>query len=336
MGFDIMLYIEPESTDAAFHFSVEEYIVRDYPWNTPVMMIWQADKCAMLGSNQIAEAEIDMSRAAREGIKIVRRSSGGGTIFTDMGTLLYTVILPDAKERYPLDLAREKVAGPVVEALNKMGVPAKAEGRNDILVNGKKVSGMAQYVRHGRICTHGSLLYDADLDLLSRVLRVDDEKISSKALRSIRSRVTNIKEYIGRPCSTGEFRELLKQNLFCGLDIKEHKLSDRDHQQIGQIFREKYGNPSWTFEQSPKFSFHNSKRFAGGKVEVFLDVVKGTIASCSIRGDFLGVVPIQGIEQAIVGLPFRFDAIAGALDRVPMQPYLGNITKEELLSCIFD
>ena len=331
-----MLYLEPESTDAAFHFSVEEYIMRDYPWDEPVMMLWQADKCAMLGSNQIAEAEIDISYAKNEDIQIIRRSSGGGTIFTDSGTFLFTVIQPYVKEQLDLEFIRKDVALHIVKALNKMGIPAKIEGRNDILADGKKISGLAQYACNGRICTHGSLLFNTDLDMLTQVLQADDEKIHSKALRSVRSRVTNIINYFAKPITTNEFCVLLKENLFSFLDIQEYMLSERDLTQINEIFQKKYGNPSWTHELSPKFSFYNSRRFAGGKVEVFLDIVKGVVSSCSIRGDFLGVMPIHDLEEIFEGLLFQYHAFSKALEGFSIHPYLGKITSNELLSVIFD
>ena len=329
-----MVYIEAKSKDAAFHFSVEEYIMRHYPFNDPVMMIWQAGKCAMLGRNQIAEAEIDISCAKREGIQIVRRSSGGGTIFTDAGTLLYTLILPHA-ERDSLDAAREKIAGPVVKALNALGIPAKLEGRNDILTDGKKVSGIAQYIRHDRICTHGSLLYDTDLEMLTRVLCVDEGKISSKGLKSVRSRVVNLKEYMPSSCSTYDFWALLKENIFSGQTIQEYTLAEQDLAHIDRIYQERYGNPSWTFEQAPGFSFNNSKRFAGGKVEVYLDVESGAVSTCSIRGDFLGVIPIRGLEMLLENKRFQYEVFAKALGGISLQPYLGNITNDEFLSCMF-
>jgi len=331
-----MIYIETQSLDAAFHFSLEEYIVRHYPWDEKVFMIWQTNKCAMLGSYQIAETEIDLKYAKSEGIAIVRRSSGGGTIYTDPGAFLFTVIQPKSDESYPLDIAKSEVAAPVVDALRNMGIPAKLEGRNDILVDGKKVSGLAQYTRHGRICTHGSLLYETDLETLVRVLRVDDDKIRSKALRSIRSRVTNIKEHMDRDCSRGQFREQLKRNLFSGQKVRELTLTEFDLTQIDSIYREKYGDPSWTFTQSPKFSFHNSKRFAGGKVEVYLDVEKGLVSSCSIRGDFLGVAPISALEDGLEGIMFQRKDFTEALEDISLQQYLGNITIDELLSCFFE
>jgi len=331
-----MTYIETKSSDAAFHFALEEYIMRDYPFAQPVIMIWQTGKCVMLGNNQAAEAEVDMGYLKQQGIKLIRRSSGGGAIFADPGTVFYTVIQPYDKERYPLMIAKDDVAEPVAQALRKMGVPAAVEGRNDILANGKKISGFAQYSRHGRICTHGALLYDSDLDALARVLQPDEDKIRTKALRSVRSRVTNIKEYMKPPVSTLEFRDLLKRFLLSDRQITDYSLTEHDLESINEIYKKKYSDPSWTFEQSPAFSFHNGKRFAGGKVEVFFDIKNGAVSSCSIRGDFLGVIPVAGLEALFNGTLFTLSDFSRAFDGIDLQPYLGEITKEEFLSCIFD
>ena len=333
-------YLENNNKDAAFHFSVEEYIVEHYPFNEPVFMIWQADNCVMLGKNQVVMAEVDIDYAKQAGINIVRRSSGGGTIFTDLGTLLFTMILPDEgadhspSATYNVDMAKNLVALSIADALNKLGIPAKIEGRNDILVENKKISGLAQYVRHGRICTHGSLLYDTDLEKLTRVLTVDESKISSKALQSVRSRVTNIKEHMRSQCSTAEFCDMLKEQLFSTMQVSKRELTDHDLIQINEIYRERYSNPTWTFQQSPKFTYHNSKRFSGGKVEVYFDIEKGFITSCSIKGDFLGVYPIRELEERFEGKLFERKEIEEAVFEVSTKPYLGSITKEEFLSCV--
>ena len=327
-----MVYIETESVDAAFHFSVEEYIVKNYPWDEPVLMIWQAAQCAMLGSNQIAEAEIDMEIAALNGIRVVRRSSGGGTIFTDMGTLLYTFIMPYTQENSPWEVA----AAIIVKALNNMGVPAVIEGRNDILVDGGKVSGLAQYIRNGRVCSHGSLLYDADLATLSSLLTVDEEKVRSKALRSVRSRVTNIRNHLTtRNLTTREFWEALKLEIFQNKAIKRHELTELQLDEINIIYREKYANDEWTYGRAPKFTFHGSKRFGAGKIEFFIDVKGGIVVGCSIKGDFLCKLPIHELEEIFVSKALNRKAFEEALEGVSLSPYLGNVTKDEIIECVF-
>ena len=331
-----MIYIETKRKNAAFHFSVEEYMMQNHQFNEPLMMIWQTDKCVMLGCNQLAEAEIDIDFANREKIQITRRSSGGGTIYTDLGTLLYTMILPNSSGEYSQEVAKGTITKMIVDALNCMGLPANPEGRNDILLDGKKISGLAQYARNDRICTHGSLLYDTDLETLTRVLRVDEDKIHSKAIRSVRSRVANLKEFMESPCSTQFFWGLLKRELFKSREVNEYRLSEHDLAEIDKIFQTKYANPSWVFGRTPNFSFHNSKRFAGGKVEVFLNVEKGFVTTCSIRGDFLGTIPIYGLERVFEKKLFQQQVFREALVGVLIQPYLGKITGDEFLSCVFE
>jgi lipoate-protein ligase A len=332
-----MLYIEPESTDAAFHFSAEEYCMRNFEWDEPVFMIWRTDKCAMLGSNQIADAEIDLAMAERMGLQIVRRASGGGTIFTDLGTLLYTVRLPLPFEGSGdvTQLERDFVAGPVVRALNRMEVPARLEGRNDIVIDGRKISGLAQHARKNRLCTHGSLLYDADLETLVQVLRADEEKISSKALRSMRSRVTNISPYMKERLFIRQFWDELKKNLREEWNFAEYELSAGDKAQIEEIKSEKYASSEWTFGRAPRFSFHNQKRFPMGKVEVFLDVKGGVIDSCKISGDFLGLTPIRGLEERLEAKLYQRRSLEESLADVELEPYIGGITLRELLLCLF-
>jgi len=329
-----MRYIESKSTDAAFHFSVEEYFMQRSTSKEPVVMIWQTGKCAMLGSYQLADAELDMSFAKEQNLQIVRRSSGGGTIFTDSGTLLYSMILP-CTEQSPQQTAKEALSKSVVSALGKMGVPVKVEGRNDIVIDGKKFSGMAQYIRSGRICSHCSLLYDADLEMLARVLTVDDEKIQSKAIRSVRSRVTNLKNYFNNPLSTPDFLKAFKKKLFEDYEISEYPLLENDLKEINVIYNEKYANPAWTFGKSPSFTFRNSKRFVGGKVDVFFNVENGAVTSCSIRGDFLGIASICELEKSLEMKAFQYHAFDDVLSGIALNHYLGSITKEQLLSCIF-
>lgn len=322
-------YVEMESTDAAFHFCVEEFALRHL--SPPVLLLWQTDPCVMLGSNQIAHAEADMAYITREGIQIVRRASGGGTIFTDNGTLLYTLIT--AQEN--AEKTRTNVAKFIISALREMGVPARLEGRNDICASGKKFSGMAQYARNGKICTHGSILFNADLEKLARVLQVNADKFQGKAVRSVRSRVTNIISYVGE-MKLHEFKPLLKQKLLHNHTVATHDFSKKDMNEIHEIYAEKFNNPAWTFGRTPKFTFRNRKRFAGGALEIFLDIVQGKVTHCAIRGDFLSIAPINKLEETFIGLDYEYDTFKNALKPINLHHYLGSINEEMFLLCAFD
>jgi lipoate-protein ligase A len=190
-------------------------------------------------------AEVNLDYAREAGIQIVRRSSGGGAIFTDLGTVLYTIVLPyDGKEPVQ-QIAKVTVAGMIIEALGRMRVSAVQEGRNDILIDGRKISGLAQYLHGGHLCTHGSLLYDTDLEMLVNVLKPNEEKLKPKGIRSIRSRVTNIKPFMDTGCSVEEFINRLRQALLCGKDHSIHKPGENELEHINRIYHERYGNHTW-------------------------------------------------------------------------------------------
>ena len=241
-----MILVETNSKDAAFHFSVEELFTRYIRKNESVLMLWQTDKTVMLGNNQVAEAEVDLEFALTSAIQVVRRSSGGGAIYTDSGTVLYSVIEPLTSDTAT---HREKVASSVINALGKMGVIAVREGRNDILIDGRKISGFAQYTSANHVCTHGSLLYDTDLDTLTDVLIANVAKLKPKGIASIRSRVTNIKPCIKEEYTVKEFIEALKNDLLKNQSYKVHEFNSMENDIINRIYNEKYANPEWNFRQ---------------------------------------------------------------------------------------
>ena len=240
-----MFFVENSNiVDAALHFSVEELFTRYIKSAKPVYMLWQADKTVMLGYNQVVEAEVDKEFAQNSGIQIVRRSSGGGAIYTDMGTVLYTLIEPIIDE---IKTHREKLAANIIFALKELGVTAQREGRNDILVDGRKISGLAQYTVGNHVCTHGSLLYDTDLELLTRVLKPNEEKLHPKGITSIRSRVTNIKPFIAESFKVSEFIDALKKVLLRDRDFELYELNDDELIKVNRIKKDKYANHNWNF-----------------------------------------------------------------------------------------
>ena len=289
----------------------------------------------MLGRNQIAHAEIDVSEAERLHVQVVRRSSGGGTIFTDMWTLLISYITTfkegdDAKQMLNI------LTAPLVSAMNKFGIKVYIHGRNDIFVDRKKISGMAQYIRSGVLVSHCSLLFNTDLVRLTTVLCTDTGKIISKSLTSMRSHVANISEYMPVSRTTGEFKDMLKASFFEDLNLTEYELTEEDIKKIHEIRLQKYANNEWNIGSEPRFSYSNSRRFPGGKVEVHLYTERGHIKNCTLKGDFLALLPIREIEEKLEGLPYRINAVRESLASIDLVPYLGTITQDELLSCVFE
>lgn len=327
-----MIYIETNSTDAAYNFACEAFCMEKFKGYPPIMLIWQADNWVMLGRYQIAQAEINERVVKKLGANIVRRTTGGGTIYTDLGNLLYTFILP---VNNLADIDFSIVCKPVVTALNKMGINAELKGRNDILIDGKKISGNAQTIEGNILCSHGSLLYDANLDVLQDLLIVDEAKIKSKGIASIRSRVTNISEHIPGSYSIYEFWHRLKGVLFEEENVTFYQFTREDIEEIERIRAEKFATWEWNFGSAPKFNYQNEIRFSMGKVSVSLDINGGNIANCKINGDFLGLIPVESLEQILIGTPYQYDDISSKLDKVDFNLYFRGISQEQFLNCVF-
>jgi len=238
-----MFFIESEIKDAPFYFAVEELFTRHHKKSRQAVIIWRTDDLVMIGNNQVVEAEVNTVFARELGLRVVRRSSGGGAIYTDLNTVQYTFIEPlenDAKSHM------EKAAAVIIEILNDMGVPAKREGKNDILLDGKKITGLAQYVSGSHVCTHGSLLFDTNLDTLSKVLLPNEIKLRPKGISSIRSRVRNLKPYLNNDISVLDFMSILKDNILVD-DVNNYMLNDDDSTFIKKVMQEKYENNDWNY-----------------------------------------------------------------------------------------
>ncbi len=330
-----MIFIQPKETDAGLHFAAEEFCMTTMGQTQDIFMLWQTDCCAMLGSNQIAQDEIDFDLAKQHGVQIVRRSSGGGTIYTDKGTLLCTRITPfytgdDAKE-----IGRTHLAEPIILALQKMGIHAEVKGRNDMLLEGKKISGLAQRLGKNCLCSHCSLLFDTDLSVLENILTVDEAKLKNKGIASVRSRVTNIRNHLPENYDTQKFKAHFVQALSEILPLEEYTFSQGELACIDKIREEKYANPLWTYRTNHNFTHRSEKRLPLGKVEVYLEVQEGFIASCSIRGDFLSIKPIEDLENHLNNTAFDKETLMTCLNTIDLSPYLGGITADEFLSVLF-
>ncbi|HLS53573.1 MAG TPA: lipoate--protein ligase, partial [Tissierellaceae bacterium] len=227
---------------------------------------------------------------------------------------------------------------PVVDALHKMGVTgAETTGRNDIVVDGKKFSGNAMYTRGGKTFSHGTLMFDVDTDAVADALRVPKDKIESKGIKSVRSRVTNIKPYLQRDMDILEFKEILLNHIFLmdGKEAEEYILNEEQQAEIEKLFKEKYSTWEWNYGSSPSFNYKNSKRFAFGLIEIRLQIDQGYINQCKIFGDFFGSARIEDLEKALIGLRYDEEMVADFVEKVNLQSYFGNIKNEEFIDLLF-
>lgn len=327
-----MKYILSNSFNPCFNLALEEYIFKTFGMQEDFIILWQNDNTIVIGIHQNTIEEINSDFVQKNNINVVRRITGGGAVYHDLGNLNFSFITGYDKNNM---IDYKKYTIPVINALNKLGVNAQLSGRNDLTIEGKKFSGNAQSMSKGRILHHGTLLFDSNLDILGNVLNVQLDKIQSKGIKSVRSRVTNIKDYLNKDININEFKELLLKNLFEENILEEYILAEKDIQSINELKERKYDTWEWNYGKSPKFNFKNSKRFANGKLEVLLDVNNGAITECKIYGDFLALRSVNDLEEKIKGIRYEKSAVEDMLKSFNLTQYFGNITLHEILQCFF-
>lgn len=326
-----MNYIETGSLDPCYNLAFEEYILThklDGEW----LMLWQNANTVVVGLNQNAAQEINAGFVKEHGISVVRRSTGGGTVYHDLGNLNYSFIT-DVGERENLSI--EKFSAPVCKALAAMGLNASVGGRNDIIIDGKKVSGVAQRISGKRILHHGTLLFRSDSAMIAGALNPDPDKFASKSSKSVRSRVGNIYDFLPEKMELEAFKEILKQQLLNDGALRQ-ELEAEELAQIEQLADSKYRSYDWTYGRSPQYSFHNSQRFPEGKLEVFLNVEKGLITDIHFSGDFMAVVDCDPISAALIGKKITSEAVAAVLDEFDTDAAFGGISRQQIQSLILN
>ncbi|WP_242223494.1 lipoate--protein ligase [Bacillus cereus group sp. BfR-BA-01380] len=329
-----MLFIDNKGiTDPTINLAIEEYCVKNLNINETYLLFYINEPSIIIGKNQNTVEEINADYVREKGIHVVRRLSGGGAVYHDLGNLNFSFITKDDGDSFH---NFKKFTEPVTVALGKLGINAELSGRNDILAEGRKISGNAQFLTKGRMFSHGTLLFDSEIDHVVSALNVKMDKIQSKGIKSIRSRVANIAEFLNEKITIEEFKQLLLENIFEGeSEIPTYELTEEDWKEIYKISEERYRNWDWNYGKSPKFNIQHSHRFPVGQVDVRLEVQKGVVSECKIYGDFFGVEDVRDIEERLSGKVFDKEAFATALADVEVPRYFGNITKEDFLSLFF-
>ncbi|NLJ50510.1 MAG: lipoate--protein ligase [Candidatus Atribacteria bacterium] len=328
-----MIYIINDSHNPYFNLASEEYIMNSFHDDEKYLMLWQNQPSIIIGKHQNTIEEINSEFIQANNIDVVRRLSGGGAVYHDLGNLNFTFIVKVSD--HSLDFDFKKFTEPVMTALNRMGIPAEFNSRNDLSIEGKKFSGNAQYIKKGNCLHHGTLLFNTNLEHLEIALRVSNDKIESKGIKSIRSRVTNIYPYLKRPCSIEEFKNFL-YNQFCLINGKMQSISftEKDKKQIEELAHNKYRTWEWNYGESPFFTIKKSQRFEFGKIEARLDVKQGIIRQCKFYGDFFGREDKVHIENLLIGSRYERNDIALRLRDIQVGNYFYRLNTEQLIQLI--
>jgi len=327
-----MLIIRRHSTDPYFNLATEEYILKNFEENS--FMLWRNAPSIIVGKHQNTLAEINAGYVKKHQIPVVRRLSGGGAVFHDLGNLNFTFI-QEGENQQLIDFRR--YTEPLLEVLQKIGIDAKFEGRNDLTIDGKKFSGNAEHIWRKRVLHHGTLLFSSKMTDLSQALNADPMKFRDKSVKSVKSRVTNISEHLRRNMDVLEFAEAIQNHIIEKYpDARFYDLSDEDHRKISDLVDKKYGTWEWNFGYSPKYNFRKIVRTEkSGTIEFILDVQNGIISSAKIFGDFFGMLDPEEIELALSGVPHREDAIRKTIGRFKISDYISHLTVEEFIRGLF-
>ena len=320
-----MIYIETGSTDVYYNFALEYYFTLEKRLPETVFLFWRTTPTLMVGKYQNVLEEINKVYADEHGIHLVRRMSGGGTIYTDMGGWQFTFI--QHKEAGEIEFSQ--YIAPVIGALREVGVNAAFNGRNDLTIDGKKFSGNAQYRLGDCIVHHGSLLFDTDIAQMVASTTVDSYKITSKSIKSVRDRVTNISEHLPAPMDAEAFKETMVRHIMNG-STATYTVTPEDDARIREIAGEQFRSWERIFGRSPKFTIDRTGRFAGGKVQFKLDVQRGLIRDAAVYGDFFSTLDADTLCAALMGCPYERGAVLAALRSHGIDGAVYRISAEEL------
>jgi lipoate-protein ligase A len=329
-----VIFVDNERiVDPRINLAIEEHLLRSQPSTEDILLFYINEPSIIIGRYQNALEEINRPYVEAHGIHVVRRLSGGGAVYHDLGNLCFSLITRGGREDA---LNFKKFTAPVTRALNDMGIPAGLSGRNDILVDGRKISGNAIYnTKQGTVC-HGTLLLNTDLSVLSESLNVKPEKIASKSIKSVRSRVANISEFLPEPIDMETFRACLLQGIFSGSgEIPQYRLSRADWERIKTISDERYMTWEWNYGKSPAFNLQKVRRYPFGEIDARIEVEGGMIQSVKFFGDFIGSGDVSALEERLSGVRYTREDIRAALAGLDVASYFGGLTNAEFVDFFY-
>lgn len=327
-----MLYLESPSTDPYFNLALEQHLFDTVGQTQAIFMLWQNDNTIVVGRHQNTVEEVNADFVRDHGVNVVRRLSGGGAVYHDLGNLNFTFIA-DAGTGLGLDL--QLFCRPVAQALGELGVVAEVSGRNDITIGGQKFSGNAQYKKNGRVMHHGTIMFDSELDIVGQALKVAPDKIASKGVKSVRARVTNVRPHLPADVTLEAFKEVLIRSIFGTDTPPRYVLTEADLAAVEELRATRYATWEWNYGASPRYDLRKERRIEGvGKLELCLRVEDGCLAGIEVYGDFFGEGETRELTSALLGCPVEENALLSALKNVDVERCFHHLKAEDFCRII--
>lgn len=316
--------------DPTVNLALEEYCVRKLDMSDDYLLFYINEPSIIIGKHQNTIEEINSEYVKDNDIRVVRRISGGGTVYHDKGNLNFSFM---TKYSHQSIHNFKLFTDPVIKVLAELGVNAELNGRNDITVDGRKISGNAQFTDTKSMFSHGTLLFDSHLDDVAKALNVKADKIESKGIKSVRSRVANITEFLRDSMTIDEFKGRIIGSIFRGAGKSDHfELSNEQWDEVMKLSDSKYRNWEWNYGRSPEFNIQKVRRFDFGQIDARIHVRDGIIVDAKIYGDFLGHGDIEEVENSLRGKKYNFSELKNAVFGLDLQYFFGNISSDEFCS----
>ena len=328
-----MKLILNSNNDPTVNLALEEYCVRNLNVENEMYLLFYINEpSVIIGKHQNTIEEINKQYVDENGIKVVRRISGGGAVYHDFGNLNFSFITKYSPEFFH---NFEKFTRPVVETLREIGVNAELGGRNDIAVSGRKISGNAQFTNLKSMFSHGTLLFNSNLEDVVQALNVKIDKIESKGIKSIRSRVANISEFLDESMTIHDFKERITNSIFKEYEsLPLYILTDSEWEAVDNLSESKYRKWEWNYGRSPEFNVQKVNRFDFGQIDARIFVKEGKIISIKFFGDFLGYGDSEEVEKKLSGILYKEDDVSNAIKDIDLRYYFGNIELKDFVKFI--
>lgn len=329
-----------ESHDIGYNLATEQYLMNEKDFDEPLLLFYYQTPCIIVGRNQNTMEEINQDYVTKHNIQVTRRLSGGGAVFDDLGNLSFSFVVDRDDDRFGDFKAFTK---PIVDALKEMGATGvEVSGRNDILVDGKKFSGNAMYVKNGKMFSHGTLMLDVDQSVVEHALNVPEDKIKSKGIKSVRSRVTNLKPFLApeyQNLDVPAFRDMLLKKLYDVNDLatiadKAYTLTDADKTAIQKLYDDYYNNWDWVYGTSPDFTVKKRQHFDAGTIDARILVKDGKIDTITFFGDFFGEKDASEVADKLQGVRYDEAALTTALADIDTTAYFAGIDNATLVKLL--